>query len=259
MIAVVVSPHLDDGVFSLGATMSALARSGVEVRQVTLFAGDPCDDGPASFHDQLRGVATSAEATALRRAEDERACKVLGIQPVWCDNLDAAYLVARDPVVIWESLQRHLRDADLVFLPGYPLTHFDHSYTARLVLRELRSTWLALYAEIPYVTYPKFLVRGAFSGRKAQPLGGFRREVGNWVNLRPNKVDWARKRSAVHCYPGELASLGRLGKAAALYDWAARREAIAPVGGSRLPVQLEELRLCHRRFVRDKDRAPAPQ
>lgn len=44
---VVLSPHLDDAVLSLGATIARLSRHGRSVRVVTAFANDPTSRAPA--------------------------------------------------------------------------------------------------------------------------------------------------------------------------------------------------------------------
>ena len=61
---VVVSPHLDDGVLSLGASMASWSRRGARVELLTVLAGDPGSevatggwDGRAGFAHGRRGVA----------------------------------------------------------------------------------------------------------------------------------------------------------------------------------------------------------
>lgn len=255
----VVSPHLDDGVFSLGATLSALSRSGVDVQLVTVFAGDPQDQGAASFHDEMRGISTISAATAARRAEDQAASEVLGITPAWCDNLDSAYLTARDPELVWKSMSDHLGDADLILIPGYPLTHYDHSYSTLLVLREVHRIPLALYGEIPYLVTPKMQARGYWSGRRAQVLTGHQRSFGPWLQLCPQERDWERKRAAVDCYAGELAALGKLGAAGLAYDRIVRREAVAPQIGESLPEVVTALKAAPRLRLPAALRGRAPR
>lgn len=256
MKLVVISPHLDDGVLSLGATLSALAKAGADVRLVTVFAGDPDDQGEASFHDRMRGTKTIAQATAERRIEDQAACDLLGIRPAWCDNLDSAYLTARDPDRVWQSMGDFVSGADLVLTPGFPLTHYDHSYATLLVLREVHSIQVGLYGEIPYLVTPKMLARGHRSGHRAQVLGGHYRKFGPWLQLRPQEEDWERKRAAVDCYPGELAALGKLGAAGIVYDRLVRRESVAPLRGQMLPELITALKAPPRLRVPAVPRGP---
>nr|MBA3401482.1 PIG-L family deacetylase [Actinomycetota bacterium] len=75
---VVVSPHSDDGVLSLGAAMASWARRGAQVELLTVFALDPSSDAPAGGWDGRAGFSTEGEAAVGRRAEDTAACAILG-------------------------------------------------------------------------------------------------------------------------------------------------------------------------------------
>ena len=80
---VVVSPHLDDGVLSLGASMAAWSRAGATVELLTVLACDPESDAPVGGWDRRGGFATEGESALARREEDRRACAALGATPVW--------------------------------------------------------------------------------------------------------------------------------------------------------------------------------
>ncbi|OVZ59371.1 hypothetical protein CDO44_12225 [Pigmentiphaga sp. NML080357] len=82
----VVSPHLDDGVFSCGALLDLADRGQV----VTLFAGCP-DDIPLTDWDRRCGFLSADEAVRTRREEDARALAELGAEPIWLDLMDAQY------------------------------------------------------------------------------------------------------------------------------------------------------------------------
>ena len=75
---VVVSPHLDDGVLSLGASMASWARHGAAVELLTVLACDPASKAPAGGWDSRGGFATEGESALARREEDRQACAVLG-------------------------------------------------------------------------------------------------------------------------------------------------------------------------------------
>src|SRR3712207_8859213 len=79
----VVSPHLDDAVLSLGASMHAAARRGARVEAVTVLAGDPASTTPADDSNRRAGFATAGEAARLRREEDRRACTAVRATPTW--------------------------------------------------------------------------------------------------------------------------------------------------------------------------------
>ena len=77
--------------FSLGAAISRLARSGSRVTVLTVFGGDPSSRLAASDWERRTGFKTAGEATAARREEDRRACALLGATPVWQPFVDVQY------------------------------------------------------------------------------------------------------------------------------------------------------------------------
>ena len=80
---VVVSPHLDDGVLSLGAAIAAWSRAGARVELLTVLGCDPASEAPAGGWDRRGGFATEGASARARREEDRRACAILGATPVW--------------------------------------------------------------------------------------------------------------------------------------------------------------------------------
>ena len=78
---VVVSPHSDDGVLSLGASMSRWVRGGAQVELLTVLALDPGSTAPTGGWDRRAGFRTEGEAAQARRGEDAAACAVLGAHP----------------------------------------------------------------------------------------------------------------------------------------------------------------------------------
>ena len=199
----VVSPHLDDAVFSLGATVAALAVHGLSVTAVTVFAGDPGCDLPAGESNRRAGFATVGEAARTRRKEDARACALLGMTPRWLPfNDDEAF--ERDPDVVATALGSALADADLVLVPGAPLQHPDHRLTTDLVLAlpHLHER-IGLYVEQPYTAWrllgPSVLrraPRSLLAGREAA------------VEVPDGDVRWSRSPATVSCYRRKLRALG---------------------------------------------------
>ena len=74
----VLSPHVDDAVISLGASIYRATRAGSYVRIVTVFSGDPDSVLEASGWDSLPGFSTEGQAVRMRRSEDAEACSVVG-------------------------------------------------------------------------------------------------------------------------------------------------------------------------------------
>jgi len=148
---VVVSPHSDDGVLSLGAAMASWARGGARVELLTVFALDLTSDAPAGGWDARGGFRTEGDAAAGRRAEDVAACAVLGAIPAWLPFGSVDYERHGDETAVRDAVVAAAEDVDVLLLPGSPLTHPDHERLARaLVGRRLGSRRLGLYVEQPY-------------------------------------------------------------------------------------------------------------
>jgi LmbE family N-acetylglucosaminyl deacetylase len=151
----VLSPHLDDAVLSLGASIAEAVRESNEVTVVTVFAGNPASTAPAGPWDGRAGFATAGEATRVRREEDGAACRLVGARPVWLPFVDGDYGQDRDEEEVWHAIAETLADVDAVLLPGRPLIHPDHAWLARLVSARVDdASKLVLYAELPYDIWP---------------------------------------------------------------------------------------------------------
>ncbi len=75
-----LSPHLDDAVFSLGALAADLARRGQSVTTATVFTATvPNPTGFALRCQTDKGYAPEVDYMALRRSEDLAACALLGV------------------------------------------------------------------------------------------------------------------------------------------------------------------------------------
>jgi LmbE family N-acetylglucosaminyl deacetylase len=83
----VVSPHLDDAVFSVGQFLAG--RPGTVV--VTMLAGAPNPPLEKTVWDESCGFSDSQQAIEARRAEDESALALLNATPVHLDFLDRQY------------------------------------------------------------------------------------------------------------------------------------------------------------------------
>lgn len=172
----VVSPHLDDAVLSLGATIARLVREGLAVAVVTVLAGDPASRAPASRWDRACGFGTQGDAAARRREEDRRACAALGAEPRWLPFAGVSYGGPPDEDAAWAALEPALAGAARVLVPGWPLEHADHVWAAGLVRRRSAAP-VVLYAEEPYASRV---------GRAPEVDG---------VGWEPSAVTWADRRA----------------------------------------------------------------
>lgn len=149
---VVVSPHLDDAIMSVGAAVAEAAQGGgTNVLVLTIFAGDVDSNAPASRWDQLAGFATEGEAVLARREEDASACAIVEAEARWLPFADWPYSNGRDEERILEAVSGVLEPLDTVLVPGFPLAHPDHRFVCEQILRAgIPCRALGLYAEQPY-------------------------------------------------------------------------------------------------------------
>ena len=174
---VVLSPHSDDGVLSLGASMARWARSGRHVELLTVFALDPASNAPTGGWDRRAGFLTEGDAARARREEDRVACSILGVTPRWLPFGSVDFDRHGDDARRVGRGGRRGRRSVLVLVPGSPLTHPDHAGSNRLVFERSAAVPVARYAEQPYT----FKARGA----PFDPVAvGLRDRVAKWRAIR---------------------------------------------------------------------------
>lgn len=248
---VVISPHLDDAVLSLGASITELTRGGAEVRVVTVLAGDPDHSAEAGEFDRRCGFKTAGEAVLARQAEDARACAIVGAEPLWLPYWDGYYSAGGASVqAILRALSGALREAGAVLLPGFPLLHPDHRWVTRLMLANLELPAAAyLYVEQPYAMSRFFgstmriesPIRGITRGLTARTRNELSIEVpsdiatlisGNctWEQISNSISARMLKNRAIGAYGSQLSELGHLVRTRlAIYESCWGGEAVAPL------------------------------
>lgn len=90
----IISPHLDDAVLSCFLYMQWLIQSGHEVVVINIFTSCQNDQIIAPFmntHMTMVGCDTVEDYEATRKTEDKNALRLLNIQPVDLDFIDAAF------------------------------------------------------------------------------------------------------------------------------------------------------------------------
>jgi LmbE family N-acetylglucosaminyl deacetylase len=148
---VVISPHLDDAILSLGAAIHRAALRGASVDVLTVFAGDVGSPCCAGDWDSASGFTMAGEAAAARRREDLSACRALGARPVWLSFGDEQYPRGGDALEILAAITGQIAGAELVLVPGFPLHHQDHDWLARTLAGvDLGAEAVAAYVEQPY-------------------------------------------------------------------------------------------------------------
>lgn len=193
----VISPHLDDGIFSCGG----LLGSGIDATVVTVFAGKPPQKQPLTDWDRACGFGPDSDVMGCRRDEDQAALDVVGARPAWIEFLDAQY--GKTPsckdIVLQLRMYLALLEPDSIFFP-LGLFHSDHClvHEAALMLMDhgRHCRWLA-YEDVPYRKM-KNLRDARISALHTQ---GF--------ELQPLRYSapadaMQRKRKAVACYKSQL-------------------------------------------------------
>ena len=199
---VVVSPHLDDGVLSLGAAIAAWSRAGARVELLTVFCCDPASEAPAGGWDRRGGFATEGASARARRVEDRRACAILGATPVWLAFGSVDYERHGDEADVRRAAVEAVGAADHVLLPGSPLSHPDHEWLVRtLVADGLDRGSVALYAEQPYT-------RRAGAGPQAPPWLASAAGPSTFARVPARLRDRHAKWRAIRCYRSQLPLLG---------------------------------------------------
>jgi LmbE family N-acetylglucosaminyl deacetylase len=203
---VVVSPHSDDAVMSLGATIAWAAQAGATIDVLTVFALVPSSAAPTGPWDAKSGFTTEGEAATGRREEDRRACSVIGADPRWLDFGAEPYERRGSDDDIWRAVQAATEGADLVLIPGFPLLHPDHAYLSELLLRRgLSGRRTALYAEQPYAYTHRMAPLGTAVAPALKALTGA--DV-SWTRVRTERAHRQAKLQAVRCYRTQLPQLG---------------------------------------------------
>jgi LmbE family N-acetylglucosaminyl deacetylase len=183
---VVVSPHLDDGVLSLGAAMASWSRAGARVELLTVLACDPDSIAPAGGWDARAGHTTEGESARARREEDRRACARLGVASRWLPFGSVDYERHASDDEVREAVSAAVSGADEVLLPGFPLAHPDHAWLAGLV----EGDGTGAYAETLYVRRERVDLPPSFR------------------RLEPSRRDRLAKWRAIREYRSQLPLLG---------------------------------------------------
>jgi LmbE family N-acetylglucosaminyl deacetylase len=198
-----VSPHLDDGVLSLGATIASWSRTGSIVELLTVLGCDPDSVAPAGGWDRRGGFATEGESARARREEDRRACAVIGATPRWLPFGSVDYERHGDEAAVRRAVAGAIDGADHVLLPGFPLTHPDHAWLMRtLAVSRLDRPEIVLYAEQPYTG------RAGDEPRVAAWVSKAVGEASTFEPVRTELRDRLAKWRAIRQYRSQLPLLG---------------------------------------------------
>jgi LmbE family N-acetylglucosaminyl deacetylase len=176
-----LSPHLDDAVLSCGGMIHAQTLAGDSVEIWSFFTGSPPPEVLSPFVDQIHANwGTGSDAYVLRRAEDQRACPVVGAAWKHFGYLDCIYRsdpATHEPLIhasedlfqpipasqeslvleIHATMAEHLRGDTAVVSPLTIGGHMDHRIVRKAA--EMLKIPLRYYPDFPYVVNRKITVR----------------------------------------------------------------------------------------------------
>ncbi|WP_330177464.1 PIG-L family deacetylase [Streptomyces sp. NBC_01498] len=210
---VVLSPHFDDAALSLGGLVPRLPGP---VTVVTVYGGEPASHHPVSWWDGVCGFSTAREAYRARRAEDARACALLGVDSVVLDHPDGPYGDGSDLTAIDGFLAELPRETVLLIPLG--TNQPDHEKVRDRALEVIAKLGRALplvYADLPYTGHlDAWGTPGVDAALAGSHLCGLAyQDMTSRHTLRPvhdltlSDDAWAPKREAVLCYGSQLAPL----------------------------------------------------
>ncbi len=148
---IVVSPHLDDAVFSCWHSLN------IADVVITVFAGIP-PDGTSAWWDRLCGEKDSSKMIKNRIAENNKALAYSKSKAINLNFLDAQY--RKDSVGAKDIAQEiannsSLTDIFMVNLGGSAWCHKDHILTREAGIELLnQGCSVSFYADIPYMSLP---------------------------------------------------------------------------------------------------------
>ncbi len=196
----VISPHLDDAVFSC----EALLKFARDVHVLTIFGGDAPLDAPISDWDLQCGFSAGSNVMQARRTEDARAFAEVGAIPMWGEELQEGYRVEPADQDRLSSLIIDTIDSVAPTHVLFPLglSHHDHLMVAAACGVAVRARQLSnsfVYADRPYAQRRPGIVRTRRSELRASGA----------VLATESLPRAARRgdRAAIRCYGSQLRGL----------------------------------------------------
>jgi LmbE family N-acetylglucosaminyl deacetylase len=196
--ALVVSPHLDDAVFSCGDWLACHPSANV----ATVFAGVPGGRTGSFPWDAACGFSDARQAVAARRAEDHAALALLSARPIWLDFLDSQYCDSPQPPALRDSLSDVVErtGADTVLFPA-GLYHSDHELVHAAMLELCRAR-----RRLRWIMYEDALYRRS-AGWLQRRLAALLAAGFCATPFAAPAAAGAPKRAALACYRSQLRAL----------------------------------------------------
>ena len=166
----VVTPHPDDETFTSGGTLALLADRGNNIQIVIYTKDNSGSNDPSMTRERLESI---------RRAEEEEACKILGIPKeniTWLGHDDGMleYVDRRELTKqVAREIRKHRPDAIFTIDPGAPYQQWhksDHRSGAVITADAMRAAaWRLYFPELERQGFKHFSVPVVFFYYSAQP------------------------------------------------------------------------------------------
>lgn len=196
MSLLIISPHLDDAVLSVGEIIAAHE----DVTVATVFAGMHPSPTLLTAYDKATGFGSSQEAMNTRRTEDDRAMSVLNAKAERAPFLDGQYGIEQSRKEIFDWIRDLSEIPDQILLP-LGLKHPDHIVVgaeARAATKWHNSVWM--YEELPYrVQFPENVAAEMRTMRR----DGWEMELGSPWPTPPTSM-LHLKVAAMECYRSQV-------------------------------------------------------
>jgi LmbE family N-acetylglucosaminyl deacetylase len=196
----VISPHLDDAVFSCGQLIKS--RHGTTI--VTVLAGFPPGEH-SGWSGRTTGLSVAKDANSKRREEDQRASRALGARTIWIDipaqEYGPAVSASERLLRIQEAVVTAVATTEVrsVFVP-LGITHPDHIIVSDAALLALHASDVEAYV---YMDMPYGQARPGQVRRRL-------RHIGRTFDIDPLGLfvgDLQTKAEAVNAYSSQVAAL----------------------------------------------------
>lgn len=166
----VLTPHPDDETFTSGGTLAMLAENGNQISIVVYTSDNAGSRDPTMTHQRL---------AAIRKAEEENACRILGLDPkriTWLGHDDGMleYVDRRELTLqVAREIRRVRPDAVFSVDPGAPYEQYhksDHRSAAFITADAIRAArWRLYFPELEAAGFAAWNVPVVFFYYSAQP------------------------------------------------------------------------------------------
>lgn len=213
---IILSPHLDDAVFSCWKTI----KDSQELLIINVFAGIP-KQGTATIWDRICGEKNSVKMINIRRQENELALNKTRATNIYLDFLDNQYRTKKNiNKQVKKNINKYLNKKSKILFPlaiSSNYRHPDHIFLRNIGLELLEENYdIVFYPDIPYMFLPKNINNKHINKLINRAQGRLNLSVDIQV-LKLTQLEQQSKRIAASKYSSQykmtnIVSLGRLAK-----------------------------------------------